>query len=204
MSTARRFQPLKFLFCVTMLIGMSVPTSANDKGIPEMSVVEQMFWICLEDNKGTSTASGVQCCDGGACYTCFSDFSECWISNDPAGRAAQKVELRSQRPIVSPLQERPSEGRLQSICISVRARFTSLAGFGYSCLKPNCDGIGNNCAIICHDNSSCVAQMPDVIGHALTLRGILQNGDNIDHRSQPASGGGANSYAPAGDGSTIF
>ena len=85
------------------------------------------------------------------------------------------------------MQERPSEGQLQSICTSVKANFTKFEGFGYSCLKPSCNGKGEYCAIICHDDDdSCTAQTPDVIRGAVSLRGILQNGDNID-RSDPSS-----------------
>jgi hypothetical protein len=94
------------------------------------------------------------------------------------------------------MQERPSEGQLQSICTSVKANFTKFEGFGYSCLKPSCNGKGEYCAIICHTDS-CTAQTPDVIKGAVSLRGILQNGDNIDRNnsssateSQGGGGGG--------------
>ena len=193
MSTARRFQWLKFLCSLTLLIGLSVSASAEDDGIPEMSVVEQAFWICLQDHDATITASAAQCCDGGACYTCLSDFSECWISNDTSGRSEQRTELRSQRPTISPMEERPSQGQLQSVCTSLKASFAKVKGFGYSCLKPNCDGKGNDCSIVCHNDRRCAALMPDLIRHAMSLRGILQNGDNTDRSVDATSGGSSGS-----------
>jgi len=195
MSTARRFQWLKFLCSLTLLIGLSVSASAEDDGIPEMSVVEQAFWICLQDHEATITPNGAQCCDGAACYTCWADFSECWISNDTSSSSQRKPELRSEGAKISPMQERPSEGQLQSVCTSVKANFTLLKGFGFSCLKPNCDGKGNDCSIVCHDDRRCAAQTPDVIRHAMSLRGILQNGDNIDRSVDEPSGssGGSDS-----------
>lgn len=199
MSTPRRFQWLKSLFSLTLLIGMSTPTPAEDDGIPEMSVVEMAFWICLQDNKATITANGASCCDGAACYICFIDFSECWITTDTSSNSSSppKTGLESLRPNIRPMKERPSEGQLQSICKSVKANFTKFEGFGYSCLKPSCNGKGEYCAIICHEDG-CTAQTPDVIRGAVSLRGILQNGDNID-RSDSSSpnesrggGGGGN------------
>ena len=54
--------------------------------------------------------------------------------------------------------------------------------------------VGRYCAIICHDDDSCAAHTPDPIKGAVSLRGILQNGDNIDRsNSSPATesqGGG--------------
>jgi len=196
MSTAKRFQWPKFLLSLILLIGISTPAPAEDDGMPEMSVLEMAFWICLEDNTGSMSENGVQCCDGDACYTCFKDFSECWISSDAQGSSSQRTGLDTLRPHIRPMQERPSEGQLQGICTSVKANFTKFAGFGYSCLKPSCNGKGEYCAIICHTDS-CTAQTPDVLRGAASLRGILQNGDNIDRNnsssateSQGGGGGG--------------
>lgn len=196
MWTPRRFTWLKSLLSLILLIGLSTPTPAEDDGIPDMSVVEMAFWICLQDHEATITENGAQCCDGAACYTCFRDFSECWISNDTSSSSSQRTGLESLRPHIRPMQERPSEGQLQSICTSVKANFTKFEGFGYSCLKPSCNGKGEYCAIICHTDS-CTAQTPDVLRGAASLRGILQNGDNIDRNnsssateSQGGGGGG--------------
>lgn len=193
-----RFHWLKCLFSLTLLIGMLTPAVAADNGPPDNGV-ELYFWICLEDHQATITPNAAQCCDGAACYTCLSDFSECWISSDTSSSAGQVSELQSERPTIRPMQERPSQGQLQNICKSVVASFKTLKGFGYACWKPNCDGKGNDCSIICHDDRQCAAQTPDVIRHAVSLRGILQNGDNIDHsssglsdstESKPTDGGG--------------
>ena len=101
------------------------------------------------------------------------------------------------------MQERPSEGQLQTVCKSVKANFTDVAGFGYSCLKPNCNGKGDHCAIICHDDRRCAAQTPDLIKGAVSLRGILQNGDNIDRgnsSSETEGGGGGGGGSEGGGG----
>ena len=194
MSTPRRFQWLKSLLSLTLLIGLSTPTPAEDDGMPEMSVLEMAFWICLEDNTGSMSENGVQCCDGNACITCVKDWSECWISTDPNSSSGQRTGFANLRPHIRPMQERPTEGQLQSICTSVKANFTKFSGFGYSCLKPSCNGKGEYCAIICH-NDGCSAQTPDAIKGAVSLRGILQNGDNIDRSdsssaSESRGGGG--------------
>jgi hypothetical protein len=204
MSTTRRFQWLRVLASTVFLIWMGGSVSANDQSVRDNGV-EQYFWICLEDNQGTHNADGgATCCDGAACYTCSADFKVCTIAKDPSGRLAQKIELRGQRPIISPLKDPPSKGRLQSICTSVKAGFASLAGFGYSCVNPNCDGNGNNCAIICHDDNSCAAQLPEVIKHAVTLRGILQNGDNIDRSSTDSKGSDSTGFGDGGGGGSII
>lgn len=198
MSSPKRPQWLSFLFSLALLLGMSAPTSAADNDVPEMSVVEQAFWICLQDHTATITSSAAQCCDGAACYTCLSDFSECWISNDTSSSYQKKAELQSPRPIIGPMQERPSKGQLQGVCESVKANFVNVAGFGYTCSKPDCDKKGNDCSIVCHNDRSCTALTPDAIRHAVSLLGILQNGDNIDrsNSSSPSEnmggGGGGN------------
>jgi hypothetical protein len=97
------------------------------------------------------------------------------------------------------MQERPSKSQLHNVCDSVKASFTSLADFGYSCLKTNCNGKGGYCSITCHDDRSCTARTPDVLIHAVTLRGILQNGDNINHENDGASGGSSDSSGSSDD-----
>jgi hypothetical protein len=84
------------------------------------------------------------------------------------------------------MQESPSEGQLQGVCTRVKADFTSLKGFGYSCVKPNCNGKGDYCSIICHGDRQCTAGTPDVLRGAVSLIGILQNGDNI-FRTEPGA-----------------
>lgn len=203
MSTPRRFQWLKALLSLTLLIGMSIPTPAEDDGIPEMSVVEMAFWICLQDNEATITESAAECCDGAACYICFRDFSECWITNDSSSSSSQKAGLGSLRPHIRPMQERPSEGQLQSICSNVKANFTKLDGFGYSCVKPDCNGEGDYCSIICHGDRRCAAGTPDAIKGAASLRGILQNGDNTkrsDSSSPNRSDSSSETTSPSGGG----
>lgn len=212
MSTAKRFPWLKYLLSLTLFVGMSIPTPAEDDGIPEMSVLEMAFWICLEDNTGSMSENGVQCCDGNACITCFKDWSECWISTDPNSSSGSRSGLATLRPHIRPMQERPSEGQLQGICTSVKANFTKFEDFGYSCLKPNCNGKDEYCAIICHDDG-CTAQTPDVIKGAVSLRGILQNGDNIDRSNSGSTteslgGGGGdddeNGSSPCGPDGCLY
>ena len=184
MSAARRLRWLKCLFCLTLLIGMSERPSFAAPDNSGTDVVEFMFWQCLlDDHKATTTQSANQCCDGDGCYTCLSDFSECWIASDTS-RSAQVTTLRSQRPNIRPMQESPSEGQLQGVCTRVRADFTSLKGFGYSCVRPNCNGKGDYCSIICHGDRHCTAGTPDVLRGPVSLIGILQNGDNI-FRTEP-------------------
>jgi hypothetical protein len=91
------------------------------------------------------------------------------------------------------MQERPSEGQLEAVCTSVKAKFTKLAGFGYSCFNRNCNGEGDYCSITCHDDRSCTAQTPNAIKGALSLRGILQNGDNVDRSGSAIESGGSSS-----------
>jgi len=202
MSTARRFQWLKYLLSLTLLMGMSTPTPAEDDGIPEMSVVEMAFWICLQDNEATITESAAECCDGAACYICIRDFSECWITNDTSSSSSpQTAERESFRPNIKTMQEGPREGQLQSICKSVKAHFTNLKGFGYSCVNPDCNGKGDYCSIICHGDRRCAAGTPDVIRGAVSLRGILQNGDNIDRSDSSSESSGDGGGGTEGGGS---
>lgn len=212
MSTAKRFQWLKYLLSLILLIGLSTPTLAAPIDTAPDNGVEGYFWLCLEDNTGRRTEHAVQCCDGAFCYTCTADFKDCWISDDPQASSPPRTGLDSLRPHIRPMQERPSEGQLQSICTSVKANFTKFEGFGYSCLKPSCNGKGEYCAIICHDDDSCAAHTPDPIKGAVSLRGILQNGDNIDRsNSSPATesqGGGddgnEDGSSPCGPGGCLY
>lgn len=98
------------------------------------------------------------------------------------------------------MQESPSEGQLQDVCTSVKANFTKLEGFGYSCVKPNCNGKGDYCSIICHGDRRCTAGTPDVLKGPVSLRGILQNGDNINRSgtSTDSSGGAGGGDADGG------
>lgn len=202
MSTVRRFRWLKYVFCLMLLVGMSGHTTFAAPENSGTDVVEFMFWQCLlDDHKPTTTQSASQCCDGDGCYTCLSDFSECWISSDTSS-SAQITALQSQRPNIRPMQESPSEGQLQGVCTRVGADFTSLKGFGYTCVKPNCNGKGDYCSIVCHGDRRCTAGTPDVLRGPVSLIGILQNGDNI-FRTEPDAkednGGGGGSDGDGGN-----
>ena len=80
---SKRFQWLKYLLSLTLLIGLSTPALAAPIDTAPDNGVEGYFWLCLEDNTGRRTEHAVQCCDGAFCYTCTADFKDCWISDDP-------------------------------------------------------------------------------------------------------------------------
>lgn len=194
MSTARRFQWLKPLLSLILLIGMASLTPAEDDVSPDNGV-QEYFWLCLIDHQGTTTESGNwhRCCDGGACYSCTSDFSLCRIDSDPSASGPPKNELATLGLNIREMQERPSEGQLKNVCTNVKANFTNLEGFGYSCVKPNCNGKGDYCSILCLGARRCTAGTPDVIKGPVSLHGILQNGNNIvrsDPGSESSGGGG--------------
>lgn len=183
MSTARRFQWANALLCLTLLVGIASPApAAEDDSSTEMSLLEHAFWICEEDHILRESSSALQCCDEGACITCSKDFSVCHIESNTRGSASPGTGLASVGLNIRPMQDRPSEAQLQGVCTSVKANCTNLEGFGYSCMKPNCNGKGDYCTIVCHDDRRCTAGTPDVIKGAVSLRGILQNGNNIDRR----------------------
>lgn len=203
MSTVGRFRWLKALLSLILLLGMAAPTLAEDDVNPDNGV-EQYFWLCLIDHQGRTTESGNwhRCCDGGACYSCTSDFSLCRIDSDPSSSGRPQLQVESIGLNIREMQERPSKGQLQTVCSSVKANFTSLEGLGFSCVKPDCNGKGDYCSILCLGDRRCTAGTPDVIKGAVSLRGILQNGDNIKrgNASSGISSGGDNDRKDSGGG----
>ena len=162
-------------------MGLSVPASAEDTsdGLPD--TIENYFWICLTEKEVKFTSGGEPyCCDGAACYVCNKDLNYCVIVSDSAAGSSPKIDLKSRGLNIRQMQERPTEGQLRGVCTRARANFTKLEGFGYSCVKSNCNGEGDYCSIVCHGDRRCAAGTPDVIKGAVSLLGILQNGDNID------------------------
>jgi hypothetical protein len=188
MSTAWRSRWLKCLLSVILLFGLTTLAPAEDDAPPDG--ISIFFWVCAIDNEVLASESGKThtCCDGSFCYICTTDMSLCRIYEDPdRASSSQKIELDSIDLNVRPLKENPSESRLESVCKDARANFASLDSFGYSCVKPDCNGKGDYCAIICPDDRRCTAHTPDVIKGPVSLRGILQNGDNIDRSPTPES-----------------
>lgn len=65
----------------------------------------------------------------------------------------------------------------------------SADGDTYGCGKPNCDGQGNECTIICDTGGNCSGSSPSRITGATTILGLLQNGNNVYH-TPPIAGPG--------------
>lgn len=86
-----------------------------------------------------------------------------------------------------------NSGRLENACQQVKGKFLRTET-SHSCVNRACAGSGMVCMIYCV-NGKCSGGMPTKPSASLTLRGILQNGDNIDRSSSPGpsgGGGGAN------------
>ena len=76
---------------------------------------------------------------------------------------------------------------LWSICGAVGGHFWS-DGNGYGCDKPDCDGKGGICFIVCEGGGGCSGSTP-LTGHPrLTIYGLLQGGDNVNHHYEPQEG----------------
>jgi hypothetical protein len=91
---------------------------------------------------------------------------------------------------VRPMQATPGFSELQSQCVDLGGTFTkSPDGNGYACTMDNCDGQGGVCTVACDNDQNCVGSTPTRITQPVSLRGILQNGDNIDRKVAPEDGG---------------
>jgi hypothetical protein len=51
----------------------------------------------------------------------------------------------------------------------------------YGCHKDNCDGKGGDCTVYCTNKGNCTGATPGRLSKAITLRGLLQNGDMVNH-----------------------
>jgi hypothetical protein len=127
------------------------------------------------------------------------------IQRVPAARKPREVSvLRALLPLVTlaltvtwangnevrPMQARPDFGELQSQCVDLGGSFTrSPDGNGYACTVADCDGQGGVCTVACDNDRNCVGSTPTRITQPVSLRGILQNGDNIDRKVEPDDGG---------------
>lgn len=90
-------------------------------------------------------------------------------------------------------------GRLENACGQVKGKFLQTET-SHACVNRACAGPGMVCMIYCA-NGKCSGGMPDRTDASLTLRGILQNGDNLDRSPAPASsGGGGGSGGASGAG----
>ena len=73
---------------------------------------------------------------------------------------------------------------LWGICGAVGGTFWSDNG-AYGCDRPDCDGKGTICFVVCEAGGNCEGSTP-LTGHPrLTLIGILQAGDNTNHHYDP-------------------
>ena len=204
MSTTRRFQWLICLLSMALVLGLSTPASAEEEsdGLPD--TIENYLFLCLLDQEVKTTPSGTwYCCDGAACYACTKDFDYCFVTNDSAASSLSIGDIKSLGLSIRNMQQRPTESQLRGVCSKVEGDFNRPEGFGYLCVKPDCNGKGDYCSIVCPDGRQCTATTPDVLKGAASLIGILQNGDNI-LRSKPSASeendGGRNKVRGGGGG----
>jgi len=102
---------------------------------------------------------------------------------------------------------RLGQNRLETLCQSVKGAVFALSDSGrFGCVHPDCDGKGGFCSIVCADGL-CTGFLPDRPAGALTLIGILQDGDNTPHGGAPLEGPTKNSgdapATPAGGGPPV-
>lgn len=70
---------------------------------------------------------------------------------------------------------------------------------GYGCVNKNCDGKGGDCHVACDNGGNCNGSTPARIAKAVTLLGLLQNGNNVYYnQSQPGGVGDSLSTQSAG------
>jgi hypothetical protein len=86
------------------------------------------------------------------------------------------------------LKDWVNSGRLEQVCRDVDGLFDKgLSGKSHLCKKENCDLRGGECQIVCAKDQQCVFLTPDRLTGRVTLFGILQNGDNVNHSREEAS-----------------
>lgn len=86
-------------------------------------------------------------------------------------------------------------GEIAGACASAGGEFIihSDAG-GYGCTKKDCDGKGGDCHVACDNGGNCNGSTPARILKAVTMFGLLQNG-NMVYRNQAGSAGGPQSLS---------
>ncbi len=85
-------------------------------------------------------------------------------------------------PIKTFGMDKVSEPRLASTCkLMPGAIFGTDKGSVYFCVNPNCQD-HQTCSIECRDGK-CTASMPEKPTVGLTILGILQGGDKVNHRT---------------------
>ena len=85
---------------------------------------------------------------------------------------------------------------LWGICGAVGGNFWS-DGNGYGCDKPDCDNKGGICFVVCEAGGGCEGSTPLTGNPRLTIYGILQAGDNVNHHYEPMEGPtGGNTHQP--------
>ena len=98
--------------------------------------------------------------------------------------------LPASADVVRPLSGKISVGELRGACSSAGGSFVVHAdGGGYGCMKENCDGKGGTCHVACDNNNNCNGSTPTRINKALTLVGILQDGNTVVRDPAPAAPG---------------
>lgn len=116
----------------------------------------------------------------------------------------------AQAEVTRPMQSHPSSSELASACGAAGGSFVDNTDIdplgGYQCTKSNCDGKGGNCTVSCGDKG-CSGTTPTRINKALSLVGILQNGNMVirdpittgstTSLSSPGGAGGAAAAPPS-------
>jgi hypothetical protein len=98
---------------------------------------------------------------------------------------------------IRPMTASPGVDELRRACSSAGGDFVIHAdGGGYGCIVKNCDGKGGICQIACDNNNNCNGSTPLIIRNAVTLLGILQNGDMVVR--DRTTTGGTNSLSDKG------
>jgi hypothetical protein len=111
--------------------------------------------------------------------------------------------------VTRPMSAHPTSGELKTACGNAGGDFVDNTDIdpngGYSCTHQNCDGKGGNCTVSC-GTKGCAGTTPAIISFPVTLLGLLQNGNMVNHTYQslpdttkpkkpdtaaPPSGGGA-------------
>ncbi|RYE87220.1 MAG: hypothetical protein EOP19_04825 [Hyphomicrobiales bacterium] len=142
-------------------------------------------------------------CKGGRAFYCPAG-GEC--EETPASSVIPTGANHSTGAVLDPGVREPAlfgmgfvnAGRLQEACRLVQGDFQRTGSF-HSCVKPACAKSDIACIVSCKDGK-CLGGMPDKPRGAMTLLGILQNGDSTD-RSQPSAssggdGGGGGTSGP--------
>lgn len=133
-------------------------------------------------------------CKGGRAFYCPAGGGEC--TETPASSVAPTGANHSTGAVLDPGVREPAlfdigfvnVGRLQEACRLVEGSFERIESF-HSCVKPACAKSDIACLVACKDGK-CMGGTPDRPEGAMTLLGILQNGDSTDRSQPPASSGG--------------